>query len=126
MIAMIFEYWLDTETAIVDEYQTESAKLRQLLPELDGFEGIERFESTSEPGKYVSIGFFRDEAAVAAWRNTTRHRRAQALGRHRLFTDYRLRMAEVIRDYGRDDRTQAPADSRRAHRDDARRGHSHG
>lgn len=113
MIAMIFEYWLDPNAA--EDYYVESARLRELLPDLDGFEGIERFESTSEPGKFVSIGFFRDEGAVAAWRNMSPHRRAQALGRRRLFTDYRLRMAEVVRDYGPADRAQAPADSRRAH-----------
>lgn len=113
MIAMIFEYRLDPASEA--DYQDESSRLRALLPELDGFEGIERFESVSEPGRFVSVGYFRDEAAVTAWRNTSQHRRAQALGRLRFFTDYRLRMAEVIRDYGPHDRTEAPLDSRRYH-----------
>jgi heme-degrading monooxygenase HmoA len=113
---MIFEFSLDPDDrAINEEYMRESARLRELLPDVDGFLGIERFASEQEPGKYVAIGYFRDEAAVAAWRNSTAHRRAQALGRRRLFTGYRLRLAEVIRDYGPHDRDQAPADSRRAH-----------
>jgi heme-degrading monooxygenase HmoA len=117
MIAMIFEFWFDPDDQTVfEEYLAEAAKLRELLPEIDGFEGIERFTSVSEPGKFVAIGFFRDEEAVAIWRNTPQHRRVQALGRQRLFTDYRLRMAEVIRDYGRDDRTEAPTDSVKFHR----------
>jgi heme-degrading monooxygenase HmoA len=63
----------------------------------------------------VAIGFFRDEDAVTAWRNNDHHRRVQALGRERLFIGYRLRMAQVTRDYGRDDRAEAPADSRAFH-----------
>lgn len=116
MIAMIFEFWFDpADRTAFEQYLDEAAKLRELLPTVDGFEGIERFQSVSEAGKFVAIGFFRDEDAVAAWRNTALHRRVQALGRRRLFTNYRLRMAEVIRDYGRDDRVEAPADSRRFH-----------
>lgn len=116
MIAMIFEFWFDPDDrATYEEYLAESAKLRELLPAVDGFEGIERFESVGEPGRFVAIGFFRDEDSVTAWRNTPQHRRAQALGRGRFFTGYRLRMAEVIRDYGPDDRTEAPADSRGFH-----------
>jgi heme-degrading monooxygenase HmoA len=88
---------------------------RRDLLGLDGFCGIERFESVSEPGKFVAIGFFRDEDAVKAWRNTPEHRRAQALGRARLFAGYRLRMAEVTRDYGPAERGQAPTDSQLFH-----------
>lgn len=116
MIAMIFEFWMNPDDDVVlDEYQAESGKLRELLPGIDGFEEIERFESLGEPGKFVAIGFFRDEEAVTRWRNTPQHRRVQALGRNRLFTHYRLRMAEVTRDYDRNHRTQAPTDSRQFH-----------
>jgi heme-degrading monooxygenase HmoA len=113
---MIFEFWMDPDdTETYEAYLAESARLRELLPDLDGFEGIERFQSTSTPGKFVAIGFFRDEAAVTAWRELPAHRRAQVLGREKFFTDYRLRMAEVVRDYSRTERDQAPADSRRHH-----------
>ncbi|SDR03071.1 antibiotic biosynthesis monooxygenase family protein [Thermostaphylospora chromogena] len=116
MIAMIFEYWFDPDDeATYREYLAESAELRKALPALDGFLGVERYASDTEPGKYLAVGFFRDEEAVAAWRAHPAHRRAQALGRRRFFTRYRLRMAEVVRDYGMDDRAQAPADSRRFH-----------
>jgi heme-degrading monooxygenase HmoA len=114
---MIFEYWFDPDTRdAFDEYLQESAAVRAHLAEVDGFRGVERFESSSEPGKFVAIGFFDSEEAVAEWRNRPEHRRVQALGRSRLFTNYRLRMAQVIRDYGPNDRGQAPADSRVLHR----------
>ncbi|MFK7919264.1 MAG: antibiotic biosynthesis monooxygenase [Ilumatobacter sp.] len=103
-----------------DEYSATSDRLRQLLPSVEGFKGIERFKSCSDDDKYVAIGFFDDEDAVAAWRNTPEHRQAQALGRRRLFTDYRLRMATITRDYTATKRTEAPRDSRRAHEREAR------
>lgn len=116
MIAMIFEFTFDPDhPEIYDEYLTASDGLRRLLPDAEGFVGIERFQSCSDDNKYVAIGFFDDEDAVTAWRNTPAHRRVQALGRNRLFTSYRLRMADVTRDYTATDRTEAPADSRIAH-----------
>jgi heme-degrading monooxygenase HmoA len=63
----------------------------------------------------LSLSFFRDEAAVQAWRNTVEHRAAQGAGRAELFADYRLRIAGVIRDYGMRERAQAPGDSRVMH-----------
>jgi heme-degrading monooxygenase HmoA len=78
---------------------------------IDGFISIERFESLSRPGKFLSLSFWRDEAAVTAWRNRPEHRHAQAFGRNDVFAEYRLRIATVGRDYGMSDRAQAPADS---------------
>jgi heme-degrading monooxygenase HmoA len=63
----------------------------------------------------LSLSFWRDEAAVAAWRNGERHRAVQAEGRGGVFEDYRLRVAAVVRDYGLADRGEAPPDSKRAH-----------
>jgi heme-degrading monooxygenase HmoA len=85
------------------------------LEAIDGFLSVERFASLANPGKMLSLSFFRDEAAVAAWRNTEDHRRAQAAGRGGVFADYRLRVARVLRDYGMTERDQAPGDSRVAH-----------
>ncbi len=116
MIAMIFEFTFDpTRPEIHDEYLAASDELRSLLPDVVGFEGVERFQSCTNPDKYVALGFFADEDAVTAWRTTPAHRRIQALGRNRFFTEYRLRMADVTRDYSATDRTQAPPDSRTAH-----------
>lgn len=116
MIAMIFEFWMNPhDREVFDEYSTTSAGLRDVLSAMDGFAGVERFESCSEPGKFVAVGFFDDEEAVAAWRNHPSHRRAQELGRNRFFTNYRLRMAELVRDYGPVSRSEAPVDSNSHH-----------
>ena len=114
MIAVIFEVWPKPEHR--QQYLDIAAELRPLLEQIDGFISIERFESLMQPGKILSLSFFRDEAAIAAWRNIEAHRRAQAKGRAQVFSDYRLRIAGVIRDYGMKERAQAPQDSRAAHR----------
>ncbi|NVD99120.1 antibiotic biosynthesis monooxygenase [Massilia sp. BJB1822] len=114
MIAVIFEVSPKAEGR--QEYLDIAAALRPLLDEIDGFISIERFQSLSQPGKLLSLSFFRDEAAIAEWRRLEAHRAAQSAGRGVLFEDYRLRIASVMRDYGLHERAQAPADSRHHHR----------
>lgn len=114
MIAVIFE--VEPAEGQRDPYLDIAARLKPELEAIDGFLSVERFESLTNPGKVLSLSFFRDEAAVAAWRNTEDHRRAQASGRGGVFADYRLRVARVLRDYGMTERDEAPEDSRAAHR----------
>jgi heme-degrading monooxygenase HmoA len=113
LIAVIFEVW--PEDGQRETYLDIAANLRPLLDEIDGFISIERFESIVTPGKMLSLSFWRDEEAVATWRSLEKHRAAQAVGRDHVFKDYRLRIASVIRDYGMDDRDEAPSDSREFH-----------
>ena len=113
MIAVIFE--VEPREGRKEDYLEAAARLRPLLAEAEGFISIERFESLSQPGKVLSLSFWRDEAAVERWRNIEAHRAVQAAGRGGIFAGYRLRVAQVLRDYGMDDRDEAPADSRRVH-----------
>ena len=113
MIAVIFEVWPHPEHR--GAYLDLAAELRPHLAGIDGFVSVERFESLTEPGKLLSLSIWRDEEALASWRRLAEHRTAQALGRGRMFRDYRLRVAGVLRDYGMDERVQAPADSRALH-----------
>jgi heme-degrading monooxygenase HmoA len=113
MIAVIFEVWPRTEHR--HAYLEIAASLREQLEAVDGFISVERFESLTEPGKILSLSFRRDEAAVEKWRQVEEHRRIQQAGRTSIFADYRLRVASVIRDYGLNEREQAPADSRVLH-----------
>ena len=110
MIAVIFE--VEPREGRRQAYLDIAAALKPLLETIDGFISIERFESLSQPGKILSLSFWRDEAAVAQWRGLGEHRRAQAAGRGEVLADYRLRVASVIRDYGMAERDEAPADSR--------------
>lgn len=116
MIAVIFESV--PEAGQMERYLDLAAALKQELQNIDGFVSLERFQSFSEPGKILALSFFRDEAAIEQWRNLRSHRATQARGRSGIFLNYRVRVAAVVRDYGLDDRAQAPADSLMVHRED--------
>ena len=113
MMAVIFE--VTPAPGQRGAYLDAAAALKPLLAQIDGFISIERFESLSAPGKLLSLSFWRDEEAVARWRQQEAHRSTQAAGRDHVFADYRLRVAAVVRDYGLNNRAQAPADSRAVH-----------
>ena len=106
MIAVLFE--AAPAEGQQETYMALAAALRPQLEEIDGFISIERFQSLSDPKRLLSLSFWRDEAAVAQWRQFGPHRQAQAAGRDAVFTDYRLRIANVVRDYGLNDRAEAP------------------
>jgi heme-degrading monooxygenase HmoA len=113
VIAVIFEV-----TPVAEHKQTYlgiAADLRPMLDGIEGFISIERFVSLSDPTKILSLSFWRDEEAVQQWRNTSEHRDAQNAGRAGVFADYRLRIAQVVRDYGLNERAEVPADSRAVH-----------
>lgn len=113
MIAVIFEVVPNSERK--QQYLDTAAMLRPLLDQVDGFISIERFQSLTQPGKILSLSFFRDEEAVRQWRALEAHRAAQSAGRASIFDDYRLRVATVVRDYGLYEREQAPDDSGERH-----------
>ena len=113
MIAVIFEVFPDSDRRA--EYLDIAAQMRPLLDGIDGFISVERFQSLTNPEKLLSLSFFRDEEAVQEWRKLTAHRGAQQAGREGIFTDYHLRIAHVIRDYGMFDRAEAPQDSQDIH-----------
>jgi heme-degrading monooxygenase HmoA len=96
-----------------DDYLEYAARLRSELEDMDEFISVERFQSLTDPDKLLSLSFWRDEKAVTGWRSRAGHRATQSAGRKRVFRDYRLRVAAVVRDCGMSvRREQAPADSR--------------
>ena len=113
MIAVIFEVWPAQGRA--PEYFDLAAALKSELEKIDGFVSVERFESLTTRGKFLSLSFWRDEETIRRWRNLETHRIAQAKGRGEVFADYRLRVASVMRDYGMNERAGAPEDSRKTH-----------
>ena len=106
MYAVIFE--VEPEPDRVQEYLDIAARLRPELEKIEGFISIERFMSLSQDGKILSLSFWRDEEAIARWREQEQHHAAQISGRNSVFRDYRIRVALVVRDYGMYERAQAP------------------
>ena len=113
MIAVIFEFTA-TDGRFAD-YKQLAEGLNEEVRRFDGFISIERFQSISDPARFVSLSFWRDEDAVRQWRNVQKHREAQAKGRRGIFSSYRLRVCSVIRDYGMKERGEAPEDSVAVH-----------
>jgi heme-degrading monooxygenase HmoA len=106
MYAVIFE--VEPEPGRVQDYLDIAARLRPELEKIDGFISIERFTSLSRDGKILSLSFWRNEEAIVRWREQEEHNAAQRAGRDRIFRDYRIRVAAVVRDYGMYERSQAP------------------
>lgn len=113
MIAVIFEVIPAPEKR--GEYLDIASNLKPELSRIEGFISIERFQSLTDPDKILSLSFWEDEKSIAEWRNFEEHRAAQEKGRNSVFADYRLRIAGVVRDYGMNDREQAPPDSKEIH-----------
>lgn len=114
MIVVIFE--VTPAEGQLPGYMDHAARLRPELEAIDGFISVERFQSLTDPAKLLSLSFWRDEGAVKAWRNHAMHRATQAAGRDGMFAGYRLRVAQVLRDYDMvENRAEAPADSRERH-----------
>ncbi|MCP5381049.1 MAG: antibiotic biosynthesis monooxygenase [Kordiimonadaceae bacterium] len=108
MIAVIFEAVLSDDKK--EEYLEIASEIREKIELIDGFISVERFQSLSNPGKLLSLSFFENEDSVAKWRNLPAHRTAQSKGRAGIFHNYQLRVAHVVRNYGKEDRDQAPDD----------------
>ena len=113
MIAVIFE--VQVAEGKTEEYLDIANEIKPLLADIDGFISIERFQSLTNEGKVLSLSFWRDEEAIQEWRSLECHRYAQTKGRGGVFNNYRLRVAGVIRDYGMNDRAEAPKDSLAVH-----------
>jgi heme-degrading monooxygenase HmoA len=106
MFAVIFE--VEPEPDRLQDYLDIAGRLRPELEKIDGFISIERFKSLSQKDKILSLSFWRDEEAIARWRQHEQHHAAQRTGRDRIFRDYRIRVSAVMRDYGMYERAQAP------------------
>lgn len=112
MIAVIFEVYPAIEG--MTEYLAIAAELREFLVDRPGFISIERFQSLGDDKKVLSLSFWENEEAVQSWRNLLEHRMAQKKGKKELFASYRIRVANVLRDYTDSERDQAPSDSNAA------------
>ena len=113
MIAVIFEF--TPRDGRFADYKALAEGLADDVRNAEGFISIERFESISNKGKFVSLSFWRDDESVRKWRNLQKHREAQKKGRGSIFESYRLRVAQVMRDYTMDERGQTPKDSVEIH-----------
>lgn len=85
-------------TAADDEAYAAAADLMSALAAAsDGYLGVESARGADGVG--ITVSYWRDEAAVLAWKRQEDHRDAQAKGRARWYVHYAVRVATVTRAY---------------------------
>ena len=99
MIVVLFEF--EPDAAYEDRYFELADLLRENVEKIEGFISVERFESVSQNGRFISVSTWEDLDAVKRWREHLEHAAAQNEAKDQgIFRNYRIRVAEVIRDYG--------------------------
>lgn len=106
MIAVIFEVWINESKK--NEYLDIAAELKKELKNIEGFISIERFQSLSDEKKILSLSFWENENAISEWRSVEQHKNAQQKGRSSIFDDYKIRVGNIVRNYGFYDRKECP------------------
>jgi heme-degrading monooxygenase HmoA len=79
------------------DYERMAERMVELAAGQPGFVGFESARGEGRSG--ISISYWRDLDAIAAWRRNAEHLVAQELGREKWYESYRLRIARVERDY---------------------------
>ncbi len=93
-----------------DEYSVMSDRMTQLASEQQGFLGIE--STRDEHGSGITVSYWSDHDSIRQWYEVLEHRDAQQQGRRQWYSDYRVRVAHVQRDYGFDSHSQDPRQNR--------------
>jgi heme-degrading monooxygenase HmoA len=105
MLVAIIEYEL--RPGVEAEFQGALAEMLAKVKEVDGFLGEEPCRSVINDSKRVTISYWRDAAALKAWQTHPDHVRVKQLGHNKLLAWYRIRIAQVERDYGVPPRPEA-------------------
>ena len=94
--AVIFS---STRTPGDNGYAWMLQRMEALVAEQPGYLGL---ESVKDGDAGITVSYWRDEAAAVAWKQVAEHLVAQERGKAVWYADYRVRVATVARDYGRD------------------------
>lgn len=97
MVVVVFEF--RPKPGQEARYFELAISLMPLVEDIDGFISIERAKSVTDEGKFISVSFWRDAASVEKWHAVEQHRAAQAEGKASVFSDYRITVAETLRQY---------------------------
>ena len=118
MIGLFFE--VQTREGHRDQYLDLAASLRPALDAMGGCLFIDRFRSLTRENLLLSYQIWQDEGALTAWRVHGQHHKVQEIGREKVFSDYRIRIAQVIHE-ARPGQAVWQPDRRTPYNDPARR-----
>ena len=96
MVVVVFRSRLRND-ADVKELGTLYERLLSLVVETPGFIAVKDFQA--EDGEAVTLAEFDTLEHVAAWREQVDHKVAQERGRKEFFSEYRIQVCPVVRDY---------------------------
>jgi len=94
MISQFFE--IQIREGHLSRYMDLAAALKPALDDMGGCLFIDRFKSLTRENLVLSYQIWQDEGSMTAWRVDASHHRVQEIGRERIFSDYRIRIAQVI------------------------------
>ena len=94
MIGLFFE--VQTRPGHADQYLELAASLKPALEASGGCRFIDRFRSLTRENLLLSYQIWQDEGSMTAWRAHGQHHAVQKTGREKVFSDYRIRVAQVI------------------------------
>lgn len=97
MILTVFRSRLEPSHA--GAYREMTVRMREFAEGMPGFISFKTF--AAEDGERVSLVEFESEETLRAWREHPEHRAAQALGRERFYSEYRVQVCSIERQYGR-------------------------
>ena len=96
MVVVIFHSRL--KPGVEREIEPLGARLYELATRMPGYVSYREYQAAD--GASVAIVEFESAEALQAWREHPEHRAAQALGRQRFFSSYRIQVCTVEREYG--------------------------
>lgn len=108
-IIVLFE--VEIKDGKKEDYLNRAAMLKEHLKDMEGFIKAERFQSLANEKKLLSMTIWENEESVKICRNIQEHRESQMAGRMEDFEDYKITVVTPVREYGMNDRKDAPADS---------------
>ena len=79
-------------------YEAMAERMLELAARQPGFLGVESVRDATGFG--LTVSYWRDEVAIAAWKAEGEHAEAQRLGREQWYAAFRLRVCRVEREYG--------------------------
>lgn len=86
-----------TRTADQSGYGKTAERMEELVKDVPGFLGMDQAHTPGGPA--ITVGYFRDAAAVEEWRANVEHRAAKARGRAEWYESYSLHIAKVERSH---------------------------
>ena len=97
MVIVVFQF--STKPNMSDDYFKEVELLKKELVNEKGFISAKRYKSNTEKDNYVSISTWKDKKSVEKWHQNKKHQLSQNKGKKKIFKSFRIRVAEVFKDY---------------------------